>query len=150
MSLKRVLESNKKTRKNGLIIEADIGWLGPKPAKTKAEKLHQIKTEFIDERGLLVEGAKSSDFSEYTHISADISVHDLIECVGKLTKKKDFLVIDGLDGVSETEQEKFIPLLKDRQILSSKLPDEVQILIPVNEVKKVSNDVKSLTFRLDV
>ena len=39
MSLKEMLEKNRKKRKNGLVIQPDIGWAGPKPANTRAEKI---------------------------------------------------------------------------------------------------------------
>ena len=63
---------------------------------------------------------------------------------------KGFLVIDGLDNIPESEQEKFVPLLKDRQILSSKLPNEVQILVPVKKIEDISKRIKSLIFPLKV
>lgn len=153
MSLKEILEKNRKKRKNGLVIGPDIGWLGPKPARTKAEKINQIKTEFIDDRALLIVGAKASDFAEYPKIEADISVQRLIQYMDTFEKTEDhkgFLVIDGLDNIPESEQEKFVPLLKDRQILSSKLPNEVQILVPVKKIEDISKRIKSLIFPLKV
>ena len=153
MSLKKMLEKNLKVRKNGLVIVPDIGWLGPKPARTKAEKINQIKTEFIDDRALLIVGADPSDFAEYPKIEADISVQRLIQYMDTFEKTEDhkgFLVIDGLDNIPESEQEKFVPLLKDRQILSSKLPNEVQILVPVKKIEDISKRIKSLIFPLKV
>ena len=153
MSLKEMLEKNRKKRKNGLVIRPDIGWLGPKPARTKAEKINQIKTEFIDDRALLIVGARASDFAEYPKIEADISVQRLIQYMDTFEKTEDhkgFLVIDGLDNIPESEQEKFVPLLKDRQILSSKLPNEVQILVPVKKIEDISKRIKSLIFPLKV
>ena len=153
MSLKEMLEKNRKKRKNGLVIGPDIGWLGPKPARTKAEKINQIKTEFIDDRALLIVGANSSDFAEYPKIEADISVQRLIQYMDTFEKTevhKGFLVIDGLDNIPESEQEKFVPLLKDRQILSSKLPNEVQILVPVKKIEDISKRIKALIFPLKV
>lgn len=156
MSLKEMLEKNRKKRKNGLVIQPDIGWAGPKPAKTKAEKINQIKTEFIDDRALLIVGAKASDFAEYPKIEANVSVQDLIkhieqmESVKQRLKKKMLLVITGLDKVSADEQAKFIPLLKDRQIMASKLPDAVQIVMPVADADAVSHATKSLIFELKV
>ena len=153
MSLKEMLEENRKKRKNGLVIGPDIGWLGPKPARTKAEKINQIKTEFIDDRALLIVGARASDFAEYPKIEADISVQRLIQYMDTFEKTevhKGFLVIDGLDNIPESEQEKFVPLLKDRQILSSKLPNEVQILVPVKKIEDISKRIKSLIFPLKV
>lgn len=150
MLLKAAVEKN---NKNGLVIQPDIGWAGPKPAKTKDDKIYQIKTEFIDSRALLIEGAKASDFDEYPCVLADVSVQHLIQYIDNLGKQKNhkcFLVIDGLDNVSESEQENFVPLLKSRQILYSKLPDDVHILIPVTKVEAVSKTIKSLTFLLKV
>ena len=153
MSFKEMLEKNQKKRKNGLVIQPDIGWAGPKPARTKAEKINQIKTEFIDDRALLIVGANSSDFAEYPKIEADISVQRLIQYMDTFEKTEDhkgFLVIDGLDNIPESEQEKFVPLLKDRQILSSKLPNEVQILVPVKKIEDISKRIKALIFPLKV
>lgn len=156
MSLREMLEENNKKRKNGLVIQPDIGWVGPKPASTKAEKINQIKTEFIDDRALLVVGANASDFAEYPQIEADISVQDLInyiehmESVEQGMKKKMLLVITGVDKISTEEQEKFVPLLKDRQIMASKLPEAVQIVMPVADVDAVSNKINSLIFELKV
>jgi len=45
MSVIETLKKRSEKHKNGLVIEADWGWLGPKPAKTRAEKIRQIKTE---------------------------------------------------------------------------------------------------------
>lgn len=156
MSLKERLEKNHKKRKNGLVIQPDIGWAGPKPAHTRTEKINQIKTDFIDDRALLVVGAKASDFAEYPRIEADISVQDLIkhiehiEAVKQRLKKKVLLVITGLDKVSAEEQAKFISLLKDRKIMASKLPDAVQIVMPVADTDAISSKTKSLIFELKV
>lgn len=156
MSLKEMFEKNRKKRKNGLVIQPDIGWAGSKPALTKAEKINQIKTEFIDDRALLIVGATASDFAEYPMIEADISVQDLIKHIEHLEsvkhelKKKMLLVITGLDKISAEEQAKFIPLLKDRQIMASKLPDSVQIVMPVDDANAVSRATKLLIFELKV
>lgn len=148
--LQKTSEKKQRKRDNGLIIEPDFGWLGPKPAKTRAEKIHQIKTEFISNWALLIEGAKASDFPEHPHISATISVHDLIRYVDTLDETNSFLVVDDLDKVPASEQEKFIPLVKDRQILSSKLPGKLQILIPVKDTKLVLREIRYLSFPLKV
>ena len=147
-------ESNPTKRKNSLIIQPDLGWLGPKPAHTKAEKIDQIKKEFIDDRALLVVGATKADFEEYPKIPADISVSDLIKYIEHLEmvklKRKMLLIVTGLDKVLANEQEKFIPLLKDRQIMTSKLPKCVQIVMPVTDVDAVLYAIKSLVFQLKV
>jgi len=160
MSPETSFETNQKKRANGLIVEPDCGWVGPKPANTKTEKINQIKTEYVDSRALLVKGATVADFYEFPFIPAHISVQDLIRCVDELGKhksftvatgkKKSFLVVQDLDKLPESEQEKFIPLLKDKQILSSKLPDKMQILFPVTDENSVSQKIKSLTFLVKV
>ena len=148
--------SLQKNRESGLVIQPDIGWVGPKPAYTKDEKIYQIKSEFIDDRALLIVGAQASDFSEYPTIKASISVQDLITYIDNLrenkqsAQKKMLLVISGMDKVSADEQAKFIPLFKDRQIMSSKLPDAVQIVMPVDDGKAVSCATKALIFELEV
>lgn len=141
---------NQKHRQNSIIIQPDLGWLGPKPANTRDEKITQIKTEFIDSRALLIEGATASDFSEYPYISANMSTQKLIACVDMLNKNKGYVVIQGLDKISQEEQEKFIPLLKDKQILSSKLSDTTQLLVPIEDLTAISPKIKHLTFCLKV
>ena len=151
MSLKSTLQSSRKKRKLHYPVDAgNAGWAGLKPAKTKAEKIQQIKTEFIDKRALLIEGAKASDFAEYPHIKAQTSVQELIACIDAMSGKEGFYVVDGMDVASAEEQENFLPLLKDRQLGSSKLPDKVQILIPVKSTKSVNPYVRELTFPLKV
>ena len=98
----------------------------------------------------LTRGVSVYEYGEYPRISADISVPDLIQCVDKLKKKKSFLIIWGMDSISAEEQKKFIPLLKDRQILSSKLPEKVQIIILTKKLKAISSMIKSITFHLKV
>ncbi len=150
MAFTKVPENKQKRRKNGLVIEPDFGWLGPKPAATKAEKIHQIKTEFIDERPLLIEGAAVSDFRECPCILASISAQKLIQYIGTMSREETLLVVLGMDKVSSEEQEKFIPLLKERQILSTKLSDKVKVLIPVKNINSVLPAIQSLTFQLKV
>lgn len=150
MSVVEKLKNRFKKRKNGLVIEADWGWVGPKPAGTKAEKIRQIKTDFIDERTLLVVGAEVSDFEEYPFISATISTHELIEYVGEMSSDERFLVIRDMDKVPFDEQENFVPLLKNRQILSENLPENVQIIMPVTDEKNISENVKTHVFTVRI
>ena len=135
---------------NGIVLQPNLGWLGPRPATTKAEKIHQIKTDFIDDRALLITGALASDFAEYHQIPANMNAHNVFKCVSMLGKRSSFLIIQNLDEAAPEDQKKFIPLLKDRQILTAKLPDQVQILIPVKEVKKVLPEIQAVTFALKV
>ena len=111
---------------------------------------NQIKTEFIDERPLLIEGAAVSDFRECPCILASISAQKLIQYIGTMSREETLLVVLGMDKVSSEEQEKFIPLLKERQILSTKLSDKVKVLIPVKNINSVLPAIQSLTFQLKV
>ena len=154
MPLETRFENNRNKRKNGLVIQPDIGWAGPKPAYTKAEKIAQIKNEFIDERALLVVGATEDDFAEYPKIPAYVSAQRLIKCVEQLNaanlEGKILLIITDFDIVSERVQAKFVPLLKERQIMAEKLPDCVQIVIPVADENAVCDEIKALSFELKV
>ena len=57
---------------------------------------------------------------------------------------KPYLLIEGLDAISKQEQEKFITLLKDRRTGLRKLPDNVQILIPVKAKENLSQKILDL------
>lgn len=61
-----------------------------------------------------------------------------------------FLVISGLDNVEIDEQNKFSHLLKDRRSGNFKLPEYVQIVIPIKNKEKVSNQIKSLSLLWEV
>lgn len=56
-----------------------------------------------------------------------------------------YLVIDGLDTVSQVEQEKFLPLLKDRRAGLFKLPSNIQIVMPVQNAMSVSQKIKAVS-----
>ncbi|MBQ4084898.1 MAG: hypothetical protein IJC30_04510 [Alphaproteobacteria bacterium] len=150
MSVIETLKKRSEKHKNGLVIEADWGWLGPKPAKTRAEKIRQIKTEYIDDRALLTIGATVSDFEEYTCISATVSVQELIQFVAELKGNEKFLIISDMDKASFEEQEKFVPLLKNRQIMSETLPNDVQMIIPASDEEQVSKNLRKYVFTIKV
>lgn len=61
-----------------------------------------------------------------------------------------FLIINGLDNIDVEEQNKFAHLLKDRRSGTFKLPDYVQIVIPVKDKEKVSKQIKSLSLLWEV
>ena len=90
-------------------------------------------------------------------INATISERDLhIESMWhkkimlRHSNKHLFLVINGLDNIEAEEQDKFIHLLKDRRSGTFKLPDYVQIVIPVKDKEKVSKQIKSLSLLWEV
>ena len=61
-----------------------------------------------------------------------------------------FLVIRDMDKVPFDEQENFVPLLKNRQILSENLPENVQIIMPVTDEKNISENVKTHVFTVRI
>ena len=90
-------------------------------------------------------------------INATISERDLhIESMWhkkimlRHSNKHLFLVINGLDNIEAEEQDKFSHLLKDRRSGTFKLPDYVQIVIPVKDKEKVSKQIKSLSLLWEV
>lgn len=60
------------------------------------------------------------------------------------------LVIEGLDALAPAEQEKFVPLIKDRRAGNYKLPANVQIVIPVAEKGRVCPKIQSLSLVWEV
>ena len=154
MSLKGIITKANRKSVYDLTIDPDTGWNGIKPAKTRADKINQIKNDFIDERALLVVGATADDFSEYPQISANISVPELTSLVDALakkkTKKRSLFIITDWEKASAEEQSKFLPLFKDRQIVASSLPDYVQLVLPVSDLDAVSRDTRSVTYPLNV
>lgn len=60
------------------------------------------------------------------------------------------LVIEGLDELMPVEQEKFLPLIKDRRAGNYKLPANVQIVIPVADKGKVCSKIQSLSLVWEV
>lgn len=64
------------------------------------------------------------------------------------TKKSDriLLVIDGMDRIIKSEQEKFHAILKFHRINGYKFPDGTQIIIPISKggMDKVTESIKSL------
>ena len=112
---------------------------------------------------LLLEGVTASNFPSAIIIPAIISSSELgvvpsstglkypswvMQMMIK-SKKSDriLLVIDGLDRIIESEQEKFHSILKFSRINGYKFPEGTQIIIPVNKggMKRVAGSIKSLT-----
>lgn len=60
------------------------------------------------------------------------------------------VIIDGMDNIGVRAQEKFIRLVKDRRAGMFKLPDNVQIVIPVKSVENVSPALRRLAIIYDV
>ncbi len=144
-------QSNKK-RKNGLTIIPDIGWVGSKPAHTREEKIHQIKTGGITDNALLVIGGTMRDFAGCLSISATASTQDLIKTVQAITTetKRRILVITDMDEASDIQQSNVVPLIKDHQILNYTLPQCIQIVMLAKCEENVSQAIKNLSLLIKV
>ena len=90
---------------------------------------------------LAVIGATPSDFAKATVIPANIPDQDLWDLNFPMSDK---LVIDGLDTLSEPEQEKFITLLKDRSGITNTLPEDTQIILTVKNRDALAQTIQRL------
>ena len=94
--------------------------------------------------------------NEATKTAGNTSRHTTIKSDGKSADKTAtddgacYLVIDGLDTVSQAEQEKFLPLLKDRRAGMFKLPPNIQIVMPVQRAAAVSKKIKAVSLMWEV
>lgn len=150
--MKSMLKNKEKKRGFSLPIRKDIGWVGPKPAATRADKIKQIKTLFIADMPLLIEGANASDFKEYPQVSAQTSIMELQQYVADFKKGegRSFIVVQELDSLPVSEQLKFVTLLKDGRIFDRSLPADVQFLLPVQSSRAVSSEIRDLSFAVKV
>ena len=69
---------------------------------------------------------------------------DLLAQTGKV-----YLLIEGMGEIAASEQDKFAGLLKDRRAGNYKLPDNAQIIIPVKDIKTLSNKIQTLALVWD-
>lgn len=113
-----------------------------------AISLKKIKLKSIVECNttwpLVIGGVSARDF-DGPRMPATISPRDLNDgrwvqelCQMGVGMTRLVMVIDGLDEIGPRAQEKFIRLLKDRRAGIYKLPDNVQIIMPVKSVARVS------------
>lgn len=105
---------------------------------------------------LIIGGAGASDLGGLV-MPATISVRDLNtgKWVDELRviaadQKNVVMAIDGMDTLTPRAQEKFIGLLKDRRAGTRKLPDNVQIVIPVKSVDAVAAQIQRLSLIYNV
>ncbi len=122
-------------------------------AKNKLSKVLSNNAE----NPLIIVSDENITFENTVTINANINERDLhIESMWQKkimlrnSNKHLFLVINGLDNIEAEEQDKFIHLLKDRRSGTFKLPDYVQIVIPVKDKEKVSKQIKSLSLLWEV
>ena len=92
---------------------------------------------------LVIIGAAVRDLPPAAVIPAGISERELYLDMD-ISEAGEFWVIDGLDKLSESEQEKFVGLLKDRRVGGRKIPSGVQIVIPVGRRGRLSPQILRL------
>ncbi|MBE6453210.1 MAG: hypothetical protein E7012_06980 [Alphaproteobacteria bacterium] len=100
---------------------------------------------------IILVGLTDYVFENTVVLSADIDARELNVTTDWCKKFVPFsnaervcLQICGLDKLEKDEQMKFVGLLKDRRIGSYKLPDNVQIVVLVDDLGNVSERIKSL------
>ena len=112
--------------------------------KRRIQEFHILKNNpFMP---VVVYELNESDFQNKRILKAEIEERELhsssfFEELLLSDTEKIFLLIDGLDALAITEQEKFIPLLKDRRLGGKKLPETVQIVLLMHEKKKLSSNL---------
>ena len=114
----------------------------------------KLKTVLMNNRKwpLIIVGGVATDFNAPI-LPATISPRDLNICdwvTELVAMNTDQMVIDGLDKLRVSDQQKFITLLKDRRAGLHKLPDNIQIIIPVKFVDKLDKKIKELALVYNV
>jgi len=126
-----------------------------------AISLKKIKLKMLMENNrawpLVIGGAMASDIRDAAVMPATISVRDLntgewVAELETLGRGRDWfpMVIDGLDKLTPAAQEKFIRLVKDRRAGIYKLPKNIQIIIPVKNISRVSQEIQKLALVYNV
>ncbi len=99
--------------------------------KTRSEQLKKVMENNRD-WALILEGAREEEIGEGLRIDARISEEELNRGGYKeKIKEAEKIIIANMDKVGYNEQEKFMSLLKDRRLNGQKLPEKVQVIIPV-------------------
>lgn len=100
---------------------------------------------------LLIEGMADFEFDNSVSIMANITERELYypsgwdkELSHCAKTGKAYLVIKGLDKISVKAQEKFITLIKDLRAGNYKIPENVQIIILVNDKSLISQKILNL------
>lgn len=100
---------------------------------------------------ILVQNNESFDMENIFSLPTDISDRELHlptgwheQLIAKAQAQSDkiYLTIEQIDNLSLKEQQKFIPLLKDRRAGNFKLPDNVQIIISAKNLQNVAQEIK--------
>ena len=67
----------------------------------------------------------------------------------KENDEKVYLCIENIDKISIDEQEKFLPLIKDKRAGNFKLPANVQIVISAKDFAKVAPQIKKFALFIE-
>lgn len=119
-------------------------------------KLRQV-LQNNNKHPLVIAGDVHIGFKDFTCLDAQIDERELhiptnwhSLLASKAQNKRNYLLISGLDTVEYRQQEIFLSLLKDRRADNFKLPENVQIIIPVADKNKLSPRILSLVLVWDV
>ena len=110
----------------------------------RIKELHILKNNPL--MPVVVSALGEDDFSNRRILNADVKERalysgSLLDELSLTEDQKIFLLITGLDELSFEEQEKFIPLLKDRRLGGKKLPETVQFILLVKVKNKISSAI---------
>jgi len=105
---------------------------------------------------VLVKTESKLDLDNMVKLPTETPVSELIvptkwnqKVLMKGTDKKIYLCIENIDKISVEEQEKFIPLIKDKYAGNFKLPNNVQIVISAKNFDKVSAQIKKFALFIE-
>lgn len=123
---------------------------------TEAEIKLQHVLQDNDKWPLIIIGMKTLPENSVV-LAADIDERELIKPSGwekivdhKSRDKKVYLVIENIDKIALSEQEKFLVLLKERSCGSCFLPKNVQILVTADNKAMVNRKIQSLSLLWEV
>ena len=130
--------------------------------KSKLVKILKDNTKWP----LIIEGVSSANFPTSIVVPATTPSSELgiipgetglkypawaMEIMIKAKKSKKIIVcIDGLDEISQEEQEKFYGMIKYKGVNGFKFPEGTQIIITAKNTKKISKRISSLALSFEV
>lgn len=89
----------------------------------------------------------SNDLEPKFVIKSDISDSKLIETIKENVcgnEDLDYFVIDKIDEIDENMQYKYYHLVKDREVMGNDLPENIIIVLTVNDKEKLKNILQEL------
>lgn len=109
--------------------------------KQRIKESHILKNNLL--MPVVIQALTEDDFINKRVLEADIEEKKLysasiLEELSLYGTEKIFLLIKGVEALAIDEQDKFIPLLKDRRLGGKKLQDNIQIVLLVKGNKTIS------------